>query len=199
MSQMLLKGHGGARFKLSVTQFRSPMSASINSVQVRSMMHHFPIRAGQPDIQFTVQFASQDDKHEFQDFVRDHQRNTQKASYTGNGDGTVTLFWPERNIENWTGYITTMPVSESRFIYAPKVTFGVALVDSLLSERTVDFSRGNSFWTVAGSQIPQFIMDVFAVESLFRLPNNPSSQVIQEVMGVDQSVAEQIINNTTGF
>lgn len=197
MSQLLIKGHNGARFNLNVTQFRSPMSASITSAQTRKMMHHFPIRAGQPDIQFTVQFRSIDDHHKFRDFAREHQLNTHSVNYNTR-EGMITLLWPERDIINWTGYITSMPGREVRFEYAPKITFGVSLVDSLLSERTVDYSRGNSFWNVAGPQIPAYILDAFDVESLFQLPTLPTAQVIEEVLGVTQSVAETIINNTVG-
>lgn len=197
MSQLLLKGHNGARFKLNVTQFRSPMSASITSAQTRKMMHHFPIRAGQPDIQFTVHFRSIDDHHKFRDFVREHQLNTHSVNYNTR-EGMVTLLWPERDIINWTGYITSMPGRDVRFEYAPKITFGVSLVDSLLSERTIDYSRGNGFWNVAGPQIPSYILDAFDVESLFQLPSLPNAQVIEEVLGVTQSVAETIINNTVG-
>lgn len=198
MSQMILKGHNGARFNLNVTQFRSPMSASITSAQTRKMAHHFPIRAGQPDIQFTVQFRSIDDHHKFRDFVRDHQLNTQNVDYSTR-DGMVTLMWPERDIVNWTGYITTMPGREARFEYAPIVTFGVSLVDSLLSERTLDFSRGNSFWSVAGPQIPDYILDAFGVEAIFQLPTLPTVETIQEVLNVGQTVAESIINATFPF
>jgi hypothetical protein len=154
------------------------MSASINSVQTRTMAHHFPIRAGQPDIQFTVQFASNDDKHKFQDFVRDHQRNTQVADYTPGSTptsrGAVTLMWPERDIMNWTGYIVTIPIREARFEYAPRVTFGIALIDSLMSESTTAASIGSSFWTIAGAQIPTYVP--FNPETDFQLPTPPASQ-----------------------
>lgn len=195
MSHLILKGHDGALFKLNVTQFRSPMSASITSAQTRKMLHHFPIRAGQPDIQFTAQFRSIDDKHKFQDFVREHQTNTHNVNYNTR-EGMVTLLWPERNIDNWTGYITSMPVREARFDYAPKVTFGVSLVDSMLSKRTVDYSRGNSFDFVKGPQIPAYVLDAFDVEALFQLPSLPDAQKVQEVLGVATSVAETIVNNT---
>lgn len=148
------------------------MSASINSVQTRKMAHHFPIRAGQPDIQITVHFASTDDKHNFQNFVREHQRNSQIADYTIGStaldNGSVVLNWPERNIINWTGYIVNMPIKESRFEYAPRVTFGIALIESMMSTRTTSSSLGNSFWTVAGVEIGQYIP--FDPEVDFRLP-----------------------------
>lgn len=174
---MILTGHNGARFELTVTQFRSPMSASINTVQTRKMAHHFPIRAGQPDIQFTVQFNSIDAHHQFRDFVREHQKNTHTAQYasTGFDDGTVKLMWPERNIVNWTGYIFTMPVREVRFEYAPRLTFGVALVNSLMSERTWESSIGNGFGFVLGPQIvPMVPFDPETAD--FGLPTPPSSQ-----------------------
>lgn len=177
VSKLILTGHNGARFELTVTQFRSPMSASINSVQTRTMAHHFPIRAGQPDMQFTVQFNSIDAHHKFRDFVREHQKNTQKAQYasTGLDDGTVKLLWPERDIVNWTGYIFNMPVREVRFEYAPRVTFGVALVDSLMSERTWESSIGNGFGFVLGPQIPSYVFYDPETDWM-QPPTTPSSQ-----------------------
>lgn len=175
MSQLIVMNHG-RKFKLNVTQFRSPMSASINTVQTKTMLQHFPIRAGQPDINFTVRFNSQNSKHEFQNFVRDHQVSTR----TEDGDlaSAVTLWWPERNIENWTGYIVEFRVVERGFKEpAPSVTFGVALVDSLMSERTRMSSFG-SFWTsIWGPQIPPYQgPGPLLNDNLIRPPTPPASQ-----------------------
>ena len=134
MSQLKLTGQDGISFKLNVTQFRSPMSAQITSAQTRTMLQHFPIRCGQPDIQFTCVFSTLDEKHGFQNFVREHQ--VKALTMEKNSPMDVTLFWPERNIENWTGYITQYKVDERRFEYRPDVTFGVDLVDSMMSEKT---------------------------------------------------------------
>ena len=177
VSKLILTGHNGARFELNVTQFRSPMSASINTVQTRTMAHHFPIRAGQPDIQFTVQFPSIDAHHKFRDFVHEHQKNTQTAQYASAGfdDGTVKLMWPERDILNWTGYIFNVPVREARFDYAPKLTFGVALVNSLMSERTWESSIGNGFNFVLGPQIPAYRFFDPDAEGMLA-PTPPASQ-----------------------
>lgn len=178
MSQLVIKGHRGKEFKLNVTQFRSPMSASITSVQTRTMMQHFPIRAGQPDINFTVRFASIQDKHDFQAFVRDHQTYAQSHSGEKVGDGgLITLWWPERNIENWTGYIVEFRVVETRFIYAPAVTFGVSLIDSLMSERTTISSFGSSPTSIWGPQIPAWqVTNPGEPESDLVPPTPPSSQ-----------------------
>jgi hypothetical protein len=199
MSKLILKGHNAARFELNVTQFRSPMAASISSAQTRNMMHHFPIRAGQPDIQFTVQFRSIDDKHKFQDFVRDHQRNAlsdKYASATVSG-GKVTLLWPERNIDNWTGYIVSMPIQEARFQYAPRVTFGVALLDSLMSERTFNASLGNDFWTVLGQEIAAYIPDATSVEAAFQMPTLPAT-VTQQIVDTTTQAVNSIVYSMNG-
>lgn len=181
MSKLILRGHKGAEFKLNVTQFRSPLSASINTVQTRTMTHHFPIRAGQPDIQFTVQFRSIEDHHAFRDFVRSHQRNAQIADQTStalDNSGMITLFWPERGITNWTGYITSMPGREVRFDYAPKITFGVMLITSMLSERTYQASSGNDFFTIAGQQIGPYLGNL--IDELIQPPTPPASQQPEE-------------------
>jgi hypothetical protein len=196
VSKLILKGHGGARFDLNITQFRSPMSASIASVQTRTRQHHFPIRAGQPDIQFTAHFTTLDEKHRFTNFVRDHQQNTQKSRFTPGSTpyqrGLVTLMWPERNIVDWTGYITNLPVREPRFEYAPKVTFGVMLVDSLMSVSTTSASQGNSWWFIRGLQIPQW--QPWMAESDFLEPNRPASQDSEVDTG---QVVSSVLQNVT--
>lgn len=177
MSQMILRGHKGAEFKLNVTQFRSTMNADITTVQTRKMAHHFPVRAGQPDVQFTVQFRSIDDHHAFRDFVRDHQRNSQTADHSPtarDNSGMVSLFWPERGIKDWKGYITSLPVREARFDYAPRLTFGVMLTTSMLTERTYNSSLGNSFFlSIIANQVP--ILNLIE-DSFIQLPTTPISQ-----------------------
>jgi len=202
VSKLIVKGHDGARFELNVTQFRSPMSASINSVQTRRMAVHFPIRAGQPDIQFTVHFPSIDAKHKFQNFVREHQLNTLSDRYSSASvsDGAITMNWPERDIKDWTGYIVTMPIREARFEYAPRVTFGVALMDSMMSERTYNTSRGSSFWSVVGQVLSAYIPDPRDIESLFQLPIPPASmrpdQQTQQQQQIEQQQPDPAFSNT---
>lgn len=198
MSKLILRGHNGAEFKLNVTQFRSPMSATINTVQTRRMSHHFPIRAGQPDIQFTVQFPSQDEKHRFQNFVRDHQLNALDDKYTSSAvsSGSVTLLWPERNIDSWTGYIVNVPVQEVRFDYAPKLTFGVMLVNSLMSEQTFGSSIGGTVDSIFGVEISAYVPDAEDLANWFQLPTVPVAQQVQEAARQTVSLTEQIV---TGF
>lgn len=198
MSQLILRGHRGAEFKLNVTQFRSTMSASISTVQVRKMSHHFPIRAGQPDIQFTVQFRSIDDHHAFRDFVRSHQRNAQIADHSPSrldSSGMVTLFWPERGIANWRGYITSLPGREARFEYAPRLTFGVMLVDSMLSSRTYQLSSGSDFMTIVGQTIGPYLG--LSWDNAIQPPTPPASQ--QNQQDEQQQQTEQTTNVVSSF
>lgn len=153
MSQLRVSDMSGRVFKLNVTQFRSPMNASITSVQTRKMLHHFPIRSGQPDINFTVQYASLADKHSFEGFVRKHQQEAGLADKKN--PRSVTLWWPERNIENWTGYIISYTVNERRFETAPSATFGVSLIDSMMSERTTIATSPLAVWSIIGIPIPK--------------------------------------------
>lgn len=152
MSKLEVTGTGGVKFKLNITQFRSPMVSSINSAQTRTMLQHFPVRCDQPDIQFTTKFRDYAAKHQFQNFVRLHQIAARETPNVN----MVYLWWPERGIENWSGYITGFNVAERRREIAPSVTFGVALVDSMMSRRTMITSVA-SFWdAIVGPQIPNY-------------------------------------------
>jgi hypothetical protein len=171
------------------------MSADITSVQTRTMAQHFPIRSGQPDIQFTVQFRSIDDKHAFQSFVRDHQRNGQNADYsttlTTNDSGMVVLFWPQRGITNWKGYITSLQVQEVRFEYAPRITFGVTLVTSMLSDRTYNSSRGNDLLLgIISQQIGPYI--AFPGDDFLQPPSPPSAGQRQQNTTDQQNNGETV-------
>lgn len=178
MSHLYIYDHRSREFKMNVTQFRSPMNASINSVQTKSMAQHFPIRCGQPDINFTVQYASLEDKHAFEGFVREHQRTAATEK-----DTEITLWWPERNIENWTGFITQYAVNEKRFETAPSATFGVSLYESMMSEKTTLASRGIDVTKIFGIQIPGYrgYRDTILVRPNFSNPAQPVNP--QDVVG----------------
>lgn len=198
MSQLKIYAGQSREFSLNVTQFRSPMSASITSVQTKTMMQHFPIRSGQPDISFTVQYESLDAKHGFESFVRKHQQET--ASMTQDDAKSVTLWWPERNIENWTGYITQYQVREARFETAPKATFGVALVDSMMSVKTTIATRSVDVWKILGLQIPAYkgyddLIIVPPASPSSNTPINPQDTVGGNPNGVSTPQAPNPINS----
>lgn len=178
MSQLIMIGQDGSEHKLNVTQFESVMSAQIDSVQTASILQHFPIRCGQPDIQFTVQFRGRAEHIAFQDFVLKHQR----TSRVREGDGCVTLWWPQRNIENWTGFITEWRAVHRKGVYAPKVTFGVSLMDSLMSEKTTISSFASNWRSIWGPQVSSYhdrdswYEDAVAPDDMLQQPSQPSYQ-----------------------
>ena len=185
MSQLQVIGTGGKRFRLNITQFRSSMVASITSVQTKTMLQHFPVRCDQPDVQFTAKFRDYAAKHEFQNFVRLHQ----VASRDIPNANMVYLQWPERGIENWSGFITGFSVAERRREIAPSVTFGVSLVDSMMSRRTM-ISSVAPFWTaILGPQISGF-------DELLRPPVQTSrnEQVAQEYQPSNQQTMPPGVN-----
>lgn len=138
----------GERFALNVLQFRSTMMAAIDSAQTKTALHHFPVRCDQPDIQFTARFRHYDDKHLFQAFVRRHQ----VSGRTAPNAAVVVLRWPERGIVDWTGHITDFAVAERRYEISPAVTFGVSLVDSMMSRKTDLTSVAMEWTSIWGAQ-----------------------------------------------
>lgn len=179
MSRLRLRSYDGRKeFTLNVLQFRSPMSAAINSVQTRTMLQHFPIRCGQPDIEFTVQFARRQEKTVFQAFVREHQVKALQATMVSSRG--VVLWWPERNITNWSGYISSFQVAERRFDNSPRVTFGVDLVDSMMSTRTSTASVAASIMAIMSNElVPR--------DSILNLPNPITSLFGRGANGINNS------------
>ena len=174
MSQLTMTSRkDGLQFKLNVTQFRSPMSSQIDTVQTKKMLQHFPVVAEQP-LTSTRRVPDLDEKHTFQNFVRNHQVGAQAITQDLRQD--VILFWPERNIENWTGYIVVQIV-ERRFDYAPvSVTFGVDLIDSLMSQYTNLASSSTGIAAILGQQIPAWQE---TVDALITIPSQIAGQARQ--------------------
>lgn len=131
-------------FELNCTSFSSPIYDTINSVQTRKMAIHFPIKTNQPQVQFDVQFASERDFEAFQRFVRTHQQAAVMGTLL------ATFNWPERDIQNWTGVIRSFVAGGQRANYAPRASFVVDLVDSLVSRRTYVSSIGAPWQTIYG-------------------------------------------------
>jgi hypothetical protein len=146
MSQLLIRTSYAGEFALNVIDFHSELYGTMMSGQTRNYMVYFPVKCQQPDIEFEVQFASRNDYIGFQEFVR----TTQKAALVNSLEPGVTLYWPQRNILNWTGTIRGIQGGLDRFSYAPKAKFGVDLIDSLVSVRTQIVSTAPIFDTVYG-------------------------------------------------
>jgi hypothetical protein len=94
-----------------------------------------------------VQFRSEEDFEDFQRFVRGHQ---QRVLFNPSPINTVWLNWPERNIDNWTGVIKAFKAGGERFVFAPRASFIVSLIDSMVSSRTDIASLVPNWRTIYG-------------------------------------------------
>lgn len=102
------------------------------------MQHWFPIKTNQPEIKFTVRFALEGDYEMFQDYVR----KSQVSALFDQKQPWVTLWWPERNIDNWTGFIKEFEVGAQRFSPAPEALLTVELAESMVSKKVAAVVAG---------------------------------------------------------
>jgi hypothetical protein len=156
---MRMTDHRSKYIDLNVVRFQSQIFASFASVQVKGMLHHFPTKANQPDITFSVVFRSGYEKEVFIHYVREHHINAVYGSSQG-ANPEVTLWWPERGMTNWTGFINAIDAGSDRFSTIHGLTFTVALVDSMIGRKTTMRSFGTSFSSVWGNLIPSLNMAV---------------------------------------
>lgn len=152
MSQLIMTG-GGQSFALNVVDFNSYMMEQENSAQCKMLQVHFPVRMAQPGVSFDIVFIGDADYQAFQVFVRRQQLLAVSNSQL------ITLFWPERNINNWTGVISKIEGGDMRWNYAPHTHIEFDLVDSLLSQRTT-FSSISAYWTaIYGINMPGGVLN----------------------------------------
>lgn len=150
MSRLVIKTTYAGNFTMNVLKFSAPMFGTMLSGQAKKAIVYFPIKAQHPELQLSVIFASVNEYMNFQAFVRASQLN----ALTNDIEPGVTLWWPQRNITNWTGVIRNFRGGGERFVYAPKAQFTVDLVDSFVSTRTTISSIAPIFDTVYGLGSP---------------------------------------------
>jgi len=126
---------------LKCTAFSSPLTGVMASSQTKHAMHHFPIKADQQNIQFDCVFRNWSEYRDFQDYIRKHQMR----ALTTVQNPEITLNWPERDIVNWSGVVSTIKAGDDRFNIAPKAQVNFLLVDSMLSQKTWTSSFGENF------------------------------------------------------
>lgn len=125
---------------LRVLQFNSSMVGAFSSNQTKRKKHHWPVKASQQQLQLQVQFNGWEEYNALQSYVRSHHvRSLETVQYP-----EVTLYWPQRNIDNWSGLIKSLQGGDERFNIAPRATMDIILIDSLLSEKTFTHSSGES-------------------------------------------------------
>lgn len=157
MSRLVLRSQGiGREWKLNCLQFNSAIVASISSVQTRTMQRHYPVKVNQPTIDFLVQFSSEPEYEDFQEFVRRcHKQAQSNPDYPG-----VSLWWPERNINNWTGIIRNFKAGGMRRNPSPRATFSVDLIDSMVSKRSFISSIATSALEITGINTREGIVEL---------------------------------------
>lgn len=150
---------------LKVIQFNSPLQGSFSTSQTKTARHHWPVKASQQHLQLQVQFSKWAEYEALQKFVRAHHlRSLKTVQYP-----EVTLYWPQRNIDNWTGLIRTLEAGDERFNIAPRAQLDIILIDSMLSTKTFSASMGESYTKWYNSDIGDPSMpDV-------RLPTTPTT------------------------
>lgn len=186
MSRLVVRSRGlGKSFELNCLQFDSPIVAAIGSVQTRSVMRHFPVKVNQSEINFLVQFASEPDFEEFQEFVRE----TQLQAQTNGENPGVVLWWPERNIRNWTGIIKAFRAGGMRRNYSPRATFSVSLITSSVAQRSMISSIAADPLTIAGIGSPGGIL----------APAGPMENAIDRAIfgTTDQEAADGLVRPPT--
>ena len=159
MSKLRITSAHSGEVNLNVIRFQSPLYGTIVSAQAKHLVYHFPIKLNQPDIRFDVVFRSEYDYELFQSFVRSHQVN----ALTQQAHPELTLFWPERNIDNWSGFIKNLICGGKRFNPVPRATFVIELVDSMVASRTRMGSFGVDFWQVVGPEIQDSVLNLPSV------------------------------------
>lgn len=183
MSQLVISGADGESFALNVVDFNTYMLAQENSCQCKMLQVHFPIRMAQPNVAFDVSFLSDADYQLFQGFVRRQQLlavvNTQ----------VVNFFWPERNINNWSGVISKIEAGDMRWNFAPHTRIEVELVHSLISTKS-SFGSISAYWTsVYGIDMPNGVL------------NEPSMTATQqmEMNGITFNSSGTEVTNSQGI
>jgi hypothetical protein len=170
----------GVEFKLNCTAFATVLSSQMSSVQTKKMMHHFPVKAQQPEVSFDLIFSNEKEYERFWRFTRSHQM----AALNNWPNPEVVLWWPERDISNWSGLIKNFRAGGARRNYTPRAKLTVDLIDSVFSQRA-DISSAVASWTaVAGYGSSSGMLNLPSV----------ATELIEEAF----SVGSAALNNLTG-
>lgn len=170
MSRLKIRTKGFDEITVNAVSFMSPIFASVASSQTQGSEQHHPIRAQQPNIRFDVIWASEKEYEAWQTFVRSIQLKLLKGK-DPNDVAVVTLWWPERNIENWQGLIKETDGGGQKFNWAPQGVIEVELTKGLIATSSALWSYGTNFDAIYGGDsntIPK-------ADSLIQPPMTPSN------------------------
>lgn len=162
MSQLKVSANGQTDFYLNVLSITSPIYGQMNAAQTKGQIQYFPIKVHQPEVQFNLIFPNETTWEDWQVWVRTNMVNSQSANNIVGNVG-VTLNWPQRSINDWSGVIQKQKAGGRRWNYTPRDSVTVQLANSLVSQTTTFGSFGVSAW--------QAIFGAGAnTDTLFQLP-----------------------------
>lgn len=144
VDKLLISGQS-TTWEMNVIAFSAPVYGQINTAQTASEAVHFPIKMSQPGLQLDVQFRNEIEFQNFQTFVRNHQKQISTIP-----SALLTLSWPSRYINNFTGFITKFEAGGMRANYTPRSRFVVTLVDSYVTSRTEMASIAANWQSIYG-------------------------------------------------
>ncbi len=169
MSQLrLYSTRWGTRY-LNVTSFSSPITGMIDSAQTRTLVHHFPIKALQPELEVEVVFRNENNYEDFQLWVRNVQIDAQNNAISP----ILTLWWPQRSIYNWTGIIKAFRAGGVRSNFMPRAKFTIDLVDSMVSSRTNLASLSSNIEEIWGKNTAGGVLDGSGLADVLIQPPTP--------------------------
>lgn len=140
---------GGVTYTAKVLAFNTVMVSSIQSVQTKRYLQHFPIKVEQPSLSLVLQTRGVREAQSLARLVRRHHEQALS------GDPQPAIFsWPERGIDDWSGFILACDMGESVSDPFPHISLEVQLVDSMVSRRTWNSSTASPVEAIYQGEIP---------------------------------------------
>lgn len=141
MSRLRMSSPDIGSLDVKVTRFNTQLTGDMRSSQTKYALHHYPIKPSHLSLILEVVFNGWPEYRTMQEYVRNHHiralRTVQQPE--------ITLYWPERGIDNWSGVVKRMEAGDERFNPAPKSTLEILLIDSMIGEKTWTSSFGEDF------------------------------------------------------
>lgn len=150
MSNLRMSCEGLGSIDVRVTKLSTPLAGTIVSAQAKTMLQHFPIKSSQQSLVLDFITNGWPEMNRIQNYIRQHQVRAMSGSATR---PEIYLWWPQRGINNWSGFIPKMPAGDRRFNPTPQGRLEFLLIDSLLSEKTFTSSIASDFRSLFNSDI----------------------------------------------
>lgn len=181
---------GGRRYSAKVMAFSSNINTNFTSVQVRMRQDHFPIKVGHNDLQMQLIMRDHSELQWFAEYIRRHHMLA-----LGKDAATCSISWPERNMNDWTGFITGVRQGEKMGVTSPTVIIQVSLVDSLSTRRTWTSSSGSPFEELYEGEIPDLpILDPMTNRNSRTQSTSETSGFAKPSTPIDNITGRPLIN-----